>query len=75
MTEYRRLTLMCVLSLVATGTTFHLLYKAYVVKAKQYDSSENQEKFMRYMSKALQFLDITEQIMVIGKPFAESAKS
>lgn len=62
-------------SFFIAGTTFHLLHKAYVVKAKQYDRSENREKFMNYMSKALQFLDITEKIMVIGKPFAEHLKS
>lgn len=57
---------------LAIGTTFNLLYKAYVVKAKQYDNIENREEFMKYMSKALQFFDFTEQIMVILKPFAES---
>lgn len=56
-----------------TGTAFHWLYKTYVAKAKLFDIEKpnEQEMYIRYMSKALQFLKMTEEIMVIGKPFMQ----
>lgn len=56
------------------GTTLHMLYKAYIIKAKKFNTAnaDEQEDFSKYMTKALNYLDLAEKIMVVEKPFSHN---
>lgn len=51
-----------------------MLYKAFVIKAKKYNTAkqDEQEQFTKYMTKALSHLDMAGKIMVVEKPFTGS---